>query len=161
MPYTPTGPFSNGIAPGMSAAFLNNIEAWIALIDNSTPITITGGTNGTATCYQPLQGTLKVVYISEASFRTGGANQDYTLPTPFNTGCMFWCTDVDTFSFRNAGGTNNADVLTAIASGGGTLTSVGNVSANSSGAYVHAIDTIRHNSGAGSSHTGYILLIGI
>lgn len=35
MSYTPTGPFTNGAAPGISAAFLNALEAFMVLINSA------------------------------------------------------------------------------------------------------------------------------
>ncbi len=132
--YVPTGPWTAGSAPGVSAAFLTNLEAFVQQLEGDTGVTtITGGTNGTADCYQPLQGTIKMVVIIEKAFRTGGANQDYTLPVAFTTKGFFIAGDTNTFRFRNGGADQNVDVITALAAGGGTAVNQGNVSAHSFG----------------------------
>lgn len=43
MPYPVTGPFTNGTAPGISAAFLNNVETWLG-----TALQADGDVAGTA-----------------------------------------------------------------------------------------------------------------
>lgn len=47
MPYTPTGPFVNGSSPGISAAFLNNVEN--ALVNAISDPAITNDGNGNMT----------------------------------------------------------------------------------------------------------------
>ena len=62
--YTQVGPFSNGIAPGLSAAFFNGLESWIQQTEGATGAsTVSGSTSGTATLYQLLQGPAKYVLI--------------------------------------------------------------------------------------------------
>ena len=54
-PYSPTGPFTNGSSPGLSAALFNELERWLAQVDNAAATTLSG-TTGTATAYMPFQG---------------------------------------------------------------------------------------------------------
>ncbi len=62
--YTQVGPFSNGIAPGLSAAFFNGLESWIQQTEGDTGAsTVSGSTSGTVTLYQALQGPVKYVLI--------------------------------------------------------------------------------------------------
>src|SRR5258706_5611183 len=93
MQYTPTGPFSNGIAPGLSSTFFNNIEAWIAIVDNSPGTVLNGSTAGTATLYQPFQGVFKLVIVKEIGFRNGGGSTPtLAIPKPFTaTALWFQC----------------------------------------------------------------------
>lgn len=49
MPYTPTGPFVNGSSPGISAAFLNAVEACLVNAISDTKITNDGNGNLTFT----------------------------------------------------------------------------------------------------------------
>ncbi len=102
-----------------------------------------------------------MVVIIEKAFRTGGANQDYTLPVAFTTKGFFIAGDTNTFRFRNAGADQNVDVITALAAGGGTAVNQGNVSAHSFGGITHPFDTIRFDSGAGSNHNSTIIVIGV
>ncbi len=142
----------------MSAAYNNALEAFIQQLEGDAGVTtITGGTNGTCDCYEPLQGTIKMVVLIQKSFRTGGANQDYTLPVPFTTKGFFWAGDCDTFSFLNGGGTQNVDVITS----SGNSTNQGTVTANTFGGITHPFDTIRFASGAGSNHNSTIIVIGV
>ncbi len=160
--YPVTGPFTNNSAPGIAFGFLNNLEAFIQQLEGDTGVTtINGGTNGTADHYQILQGTVKVCVIIEKSFRTAGANQDWTLPVAFTTKAFFFAGDCVTFSFVNASSVQNVDVITALAAGGGTPVNQGTVSAHSLGGITHPFDTIRHTSGAGSNHNSTIIVIGV
>ena len=44
--YVPTGPWTAGSAPGVSAAFLTNLEAFVQQLEGDTGVTtITGGKN--------------------------------------------------------------------------------------------------------------------
>jgi len=62
--YTATGPFVNGGAPGLAAAFFNNLENWIQQTEGDTGAsTVSGSTSGTVTLYQALQGPVKYVLI--------------------------------------------------------------------------------------------------
>ena len=152
----------NGSAPGIAAAFLNNIENFIQQLEGDTGVTtINGGTNGTATHYQPVQGTIKVVIVMENAFRTGGANQDYTLPVAFTVGGFVLAGDVNNFQLLSATVAQNVDVIVTIASGGGTASAVTTVHADSFGSMLHPFDTIRHSSGSGSNHSGVLVIIGV
>jgi hypothetical protein len=85
-PYVATGPFVNGSAPAIAAAFLNNLEAYIAWSEGDTPITVTGTTAGSATCYQFFQGQLKGLFLYWAAYRNATATEQLlTLPVGFTT----------------------------------------------------------------------------
>ena len=87
-PYVPTGPWTNGAAPGISAAFLGNLEAYIAWAegDASSQVTVTGTTAGSATCYQFLQGGLKGLFLYFAGYRNSTATEQLlALPVGFTT----------------------------------------------------------------------------
>jgi len=101
-----------------------------------------------------------VVIICKA-FRTGGTNQDYTLPVPFTTKGLFICGDIDTCTFMNGGTGQNVDVVTALAASGGSAVNQGSLSSNSFGGITHPFDTIRFNSGAGSNHNSTLIVIGV
>ena len=124
---------------------------------NPAVTTLVGGTNGTADCLQPLQGTVKLVIILCNQFRTGGADQDYTLPVAFTTKGFYWTGNVDTGHFVNGGAGQNVDQATAF----GTLTNQGNFTTGSFGDITHPFDTIRFNSGAGSNHNGMLVVLGV
>ncbi len=85
--YTATGPFTNGSAPGLAAAFFNNIETWIQQTEGDTgAVSVSGTTAGTATLYQFFQGTLKGFFLYFAGYRNSTATEQYlTLPVAFTT----------------------------------------------------------------------------
>src|SRR5438876_9273719 len=85
-PYSPTGSFVNGNAPGISATFLNNLEAYIAWAegDASAQVSVSGTTAGTAVLYQFLQGGLKGFLLYFNGYRNSTATEQYlTLPVAF------------------------------------------------------------------------------
>jgi hypothetical protein len=87
--YTPTGPWTSGGAPGIDAPFLNALEAWIKLVDNTPPVTLTGTTSGTVTLYQPLQGIYKACLFDFQNYRNSSTTkQNITLPAPFTSKCF-------------------------------------------------------------------------
>jgi len=135
----------------------------LASIISPTPsaTTLNGGTNGTANHYQPLQGTIKMVIVMENAFRTGASNQDWALPVAFTTGAFFLAGVVNTFDFMSGGVAQSADIITALASGGGTAVGGTSIHADSFGSIFHPFDTIRHESGAGSNHSGVLIIIGV
>lgn len=161
MTYVKVGPFTDNAAPGISAAFLNGLETWIASVDAPTLTTITGGGSGTANCYEFLNGSIKAFFIDMEAMKTGASNQFWTLPTAFTVGCFFTAGNVDTFSFYHSGGTLNVDILTSLSSTGGSTTSIASAAGNSLGWFIHPFDQFCFNSAAGSAHTGYVFGIGM
>lgn len=140
-----------------------NLEAAIDLVKGafnlSTPVTdINGGTAGVAHHWMPFQGpSFKVVLIEEVGFRTAAANQDYTFPTPFVNGGIFITTDAVTWQSLKGGAAQSQNVVSAI----GAATFQATVTNYTFGQFPNnPIDGIRHISGAGSNHTGWILIIG-
>src|SRR5690348_6965240 len=95
--YTPAGPWNNNNPPGISAGVLTAMETFMSGVQwdtnaswdgsgnltlnsiiaalskiNAVATTISGSTSGTASLYQPLQGTIKLVFVSLNGFRNGG-----------------------------------------------------------------------------------------
>lgn len=142
-------------AGGLQAA----IDLVKGAINLSTPVTdINGGTAGIAHHWMPLQGpSLKVVLIEEVGFRTAAGNQDYTFPTPFVNGGIFITTDAVTWQSLKGGAAQSQNVVTAF----GTASFQATVTNYTFGQFPNnAIDGLRHIGGAGSNHTGWILIIG-
>src|SRR5260221_7773464 len=84
--YIASGPFVNTTNPAIAAAFLNNIEAFIAWSEGDTPVTVSGTTAGSATCYQFIQGTLKGPFLYFAGYRNSTATEQLlALPVGFTT----------------------------------------------------------------------------
>jgi hypothetical protein len=71
------------------------------------------------------------------------------------------CSDVDAFQLKSGGSVISVNVLTALGSGsGGTVTNVTVLGANTIG-FCGTFDTISFNSGAGSTHSGLLAILGI
>src|SRR5260221_12738078 len=76
--YVPTGPWTNGGAPGISAAFLGTLESWIQQAEGATgSSTINGSTAGTATVYYPFQRPFKLLIVQLVGFCNGGLSFSY------------------------------------------------------------------------------------
>lgn len=160
MSYTVTGPFTNGAAPGISGAFLNNIENWIETVDNTTAVTVNGQSGGTMTLYQFLQGAvIKAALLNFNSYANSGV-QNVNFPTAFTNGLLFFIFGINGIGFYNGTTQLNTQVFTGLASGGGTDTTVANVKGFSigqvSGAPVTQIQTA-----VGGPNTGMVFMIGI
>jgi hypothetical protein len=165
-PYVPSGPFVNGGAPGINMGFLNNLEAWIKQMDaNGTGITINGSTSGSATLYQPLQGSVKLAVVTLGNFRNGAAgDQNLALPTAFTAHMLGLTSDSGPFDLKS-GGTNQT-VWTHTALPG----SAGATGSNASGTELNGIsifhcdtafDAIGLWGSQSSGHTGMIVLFGV
>jgi len=144
-------------AAGVLAAAINLANGSLDLSTAKT--TTNGGTAGTAEMWMPFQGpAFKVVLITEKGFRTAAGNQDVSFPVPFVNGCLYICTDIVTWSFLKAGVVQNNNMVTAF----GTAVFQATVTSYTFGnmAPTVAVDAIRHNGGAGSNHTGWILMVG-
>jgi hypothetical protein len=145
MAYTPFGTWNNGTSPGISAAFLNALEAFLILINsgatdsnisaasgilttlgikaNPTVVSVTGTTAGTATLYQALQGSVKLAVLAQNGYRNSTTTEQViTLPVGF-TYKGFLLTG-NTASLRPYTGasaqTNTARVLTGLSTSGGS-----------------------------------------
>lgn len=133
-----------------------------AIAPNPSSTVLNGSTSGTATLWQPLTGTAKLIILIESSFRNGGGSaQTITIPTPFVSAFRWWTGDTNTMTFKSGATTQNVGVITALAAAGGTVTVQTNVGSYSIGDCGAACDTISFSSGAGSAHTGIQILAGI
>lgn len=132
MAYTNTGPFTNGTSPGISAAFLNAIEAFLdsintaaydthisssvgivtllglivngAIQTNPTAVTVTGTTSGTAVLYQFLIGTVKAAILFDNGYRNSTTTeQTISLPTPFTSKCLVFTGNIQTLTPYSSG----------------------------------------------------------
>jgi hypothetical protein len=183
--YTQFGPFANGQSPPINSSFLNGLESFLSLINalaidanisadgngaatlielaiNSGSTVLNGATAGTATLYQPLNGVLKLVMCYLSGFRNGGGSaQTIAIPTPFVTSFRWWVGDINPLTFVGSSSNRTSDIVTALASGGGTVTSQTTVNKYSHGGVNAAVDTISFNASEASAHTGLILMIGV
>lgn len=142
---------------GSLAALFDLVNKCLNLSTSST--VINGGSAGSATHWMPLQGSaLKMVIVMENGFQTGASNQDYTFPTAFTNGAYFWTGSVVTWSFLNNGSVQSCNVVTALGTGTFQSTVTGYTFGNL--APTVPFNGIRHNSGAGSQHSGWIIIIG-
>lgn len=184
--YTKTGPFTNGGAPGISAAFLNALEdfafaGWFdSLITSNgsgrisasglsiTSTNTVGTTNGSANFCQFLQGTIKGCFVHFASYRNATATeQKITLPVAFTAYGVWLAGGIPgNVTIHNGGSqvTNQINVVTTIASSGG---SAGGVTLGSNfrgfayGEIAAGFDQIGLGVSQGSNSVGGLLIVGV
>jgi len=164
--YISRGPFSNGGPPALDQTFFNGLESWInqaeATIGGST---ISGSTSGTATLYQVLQGNFKLVIVTLATFRNGGAPaQTLAIPTPLTT-CVFFAYSTNIggpWQVLKASVAQGVQQLITLNAGADNITSAQtSIRANWFWHCDTGIDTISINGSQGSSASGRIIIFGI
>lgn len=191
MPYTPAGPFTPGGAPGISAAALNGFDNALAGLNsaasdgsissvagvltalglianggiqgNPTPVVVNGTTNGTATLYQVLTGTVKVCFLSFSNYQNSTATQQtISFPSPFAGSAFIFTGGTPVLEPFRSGSLlgNSTRVLSSIAVGGG-VSIVQNFIANWSIGYFTANpDAIGLGVSQSATFGGFALIIG-
>jgi hypothetical protein len=140
----------------------NGAATLLKLAINSGSTVLNGSTAGTATLYQPLNGTLKLALVYLNGFRNGGgAAQTIAVPTSFTTAFRWWVGDTNPLTFVGSTVSRTANIITALAAGGGTVTSQTTVNKYSFGDVNAAVDTVSFNSGEATTHTGLIVMVGV
>lgn len=159
--YTPTGPWTNGGAPGISAAFLGNIENWITQVDNTTSVSVSGSVSGTATLYQFLQGVVKGAIVVLSNYKSSGS-QTLALPVAFSTTSYWWTTDFQSGKIEAllSGSAQTFSVITALALGGGTESPQTFLESFSQGQCRSGFDTVRITSTSGGAG-GLTVIFGV
>jgi hypothetical protein len=162
MTYIAGGVWTSGGSPGIDAPFLNQLDTALVALAGACPLSsINGSTSGTATMYQPQSGTIKMVVFVLNNFKNGGGStQNMTLPVAFTTVAYLWTGDVNTFNLAHSGSNITANVVTTLASGGGTFTNISDIGSATIG-QCGTFDTIKFKGGAASVHTGIIIFLGI
>jgi hypothetical protein len=163
--YTSTGPFNNGASPGISANFLNNIENWINQVEGDiNSVVLSGGSAGTATCYQVLQGTFKYTLITLSGFKTGGSAQQITLPVAYTFGAYIRTTEGEAMSVRSGGTDQTTRTMTGFPSGAGNAGVSVSSTVFNGWSFVHTVSGFNQfNFGASwtATRSGFILIEGV
>jgi len=155
MVYTPTS-WVNGVTAA-NAAHMNNIENWISATDQPAAVSVSGGSSGTATLYQPLTGIVKIVVIALNNFKTGGSAQNLALTTAFTTIGYMSVTDIVPLSTVLSSVVKNMNVITSI----GSVTNNATISSYQTASIPQGFDTIQFQASASSAHTGMVFIVGI
>jgi hypothetical protein len=113
-PWVDSGP------PDIAASFLTALENWIMGVDQPTPVTVTGSVSGSASLYQYLTGTVKVLTINWNNYKSSGA-QSLLLPVPFTqNGLVQVCeSQGQTLEFLSSGTPVTISVQNTINAGSG------------------------------------------
>ncbi len=161
-PYSPTGPFTNGSSPGLSAALFNELERWLAQVDNAAATTLSG-TTGTATAYMPFQGPhyKKVLLWLNGFQNTSGSTTALTLPTAFTSGGKVETGSLHIIELRVGTSAQNINVITSLAAAGGATTTQTYIKDKSFGYFEAAIDHIGFQSGGSGAITSLVIIEGL
>ena len=185
MAYTPTGPFVNGGAPGISAPFLNNMENYLqllrtadvnitangaglltalALAINTPPVTITGNTAGTATLYQVLQGTVKLAVLSMNGYRNNtGTEQVIYFPVPYSNKAVVITGATQSLHSYYGGNQQNNTIrcFTGLVAGGGSSSIQSNINQYSIGIFTNNFDAIGLGTSQSTTYNDIMVIIGL
>lgn len=138
-----------------------------ALKITTAPQVINGGVAGTATLYQVLTGTIKLVYVYLNGFEPGVSNLTIALPVAFTsivkilTGGIGTSANSGGIALLKSSSAQTINVLTALSANGGTSSAVTTMYQHSYGQCVSGVDTIQFNANSSATHSGDLLLIGI
>src|SRR5260221_6493775 len=151
-PYSPTGPFTNGSSPGLSAALFNELERWLAQVDNAAATTLSG-TPGTATAYMPFQVPhyKKVLLWLNGFQNTSGSTTNLALPTAFTSGGKVETESLHIIELWVGSTAQTLNIITSIAAAGGATATQTYIQGKSFGYFAGAICPIGfQNRGNGS-----------
>jgi len=154
-----------GSAPGLSAAYNNNIENFIQQLEGDAgAVVVNGGTSGTATCYQVVQGTFKYAIIVYNNFKTAGSTQNLVLPTAFTYGFAIRSEQTPSTSFLLAAAAQSCNIITSLpasASASGGVSSGTTIGGYNQGECRHGCDTLQYAASASVATNGFHVLEGI
>ncbi len=173
--YTPTGPFTDASAPGVSSAFLNALEQYLGYAANTlitapsdgtlqlakSPTTFNGNVGGTASCYTPIWGSsLKLLVITCGSYNSTGT-PSFALPTSLARGIAFFGDPNSsglTFGMNNGGGGISWTIITGLAGGGGSSTTGTSLFRNSIATVPLTISNVVLGSTSSASQGTFVLI---
>lgn len=146
---------------GRNSFSMVNASGQTDLIFASGRQTLNGSTSGTATWWMWLQGPFKMCFVQFSNFRQGTAvNQSFFVNTPFTTCAQVFAGDCGAFQLVLSGTPKTVNILTGLASTGGTTTAVTTVPANSIGFIPSGFDTFFIPGSEAAAHTGTVFIVG-
>jgi hypothetical protein len=127
-----------------------------------TGVVLNGSTSGTATLYQFMSGTYKLVFIMFVNFRNGGGSaQTIALPTPFTTGESWYNGGTCPIQLVSLGSAQTVGVVTTLAAGGGSVTLQTTINKYSVGDNFSGFDTISIPGSQPSAFSGIFRIEGV
>jgi len=152
-------------APGIAASFLNGLESDLLQLQGSIGgVVLNGGSAGTATLYEVLQGTIKIVYVIYNNFKTGGASQNLVLPTAFTYGFYLRNSQTPTLSFLLTAAAQSCNIVTGLpasASASGGVSSGTSIGGYNYGESRHGCDTIQYAASGSINTNGMTIMEGV
>src|SRR6266487_1397739 len=163
--FSPHGPWVNGSSPGLSASVFTDYDAVLQQLEGDiNSVQVVGGTSGTATCYQVVQGTFKYAIIVFNNFKTAGSAQNLVLPTAFTYGFAIRSEQTPSTSFLLAAAAQSCNIITSLpasASASGGVSSGTTIGGYNQGECRHGCDTLQYAASASVATNGFHVLEGI
>src|SRR6266702_621754 len=163
--FSPHGPWVNGSAPGLAAVVFNDYDAVLQQLEGDVgSVQVVGGTSGTATCYQVVQGTFKYAIIVFTNFKPAGSTQNLVLPTAFTYGFTIRNQQTPSTSYLLAAAAQSCNIITSLpasAGASGGVSSGTTVAGYSSGECRHGCDTLQFAASASVATNGVTILEGV
>jgi hypothetical protein len=125
-----------------------------------TPVTVAGGTSGTASMIQLTIGTFKLVFIEFVNFQTGASAQNLVIPAPYTKEAELLAGDVPNFSLLHSSVAQTFDAVTQLASTGGTVTPITVIHVSTFGHCTTPFDTVQFAASGATTHAGNMLIWG-
>lgn len=122
---------------------------------------VNGDTSGSASVIEGLIGPYKVTIYQQNGYRQAGSANTLTLKNGFTFGAIVFNMGCGGVSVKQAGSVQNIQVITALASGGGTSTPVSAIQTASFGWLVTNFNQFADSGAMGSARSGLVVAIGL
>lgn len=123
--------------------------------------TVNGDTSGTAQVIEGIIGPYKLTLYIQTNYRQVGTGQNITLKSPFSSFAFVGNMGAGGVAFKQAGTAQTLQIVTAIASGGGTSTPVTAINTSSIGWLVTNFNQIADGGAMGAARSGIVFAWGI
>jgi len=145
---------------------VNGISTFLeALFPNLSGTTVNGSVSGSTTLYEVFQGNVKLIIMSQTGYRSTA--QSIALPTAFTRGGFILAggigaSGVGGVQFLKASVAQNIAVITTLATGGGSPTTVTTINAYSIGETGSSgFDTVNLLTTGANTNSGNLIVIGV
>lgn len=126
-----------------------------------TTQTKNGDTSGTSDTIEGFIGPWKMMMYRQNNYRQAGTAQVTTLNTPFTFGAVILNMGAGGIQLKQAGAAQTLQIVTALASGGGTSTGASSINTASHGWLVTNFNQIADSGAMGSARSGLFFAIGL
>jgi hypothetical protein len=122
---------------------------------------VNGDTGGTAKVIEGVIGPYKIALYQQTNYQQAGTGQNITLKAPFASGAFIGNGGAGGVQLKQAGVAQTLQIITTIASGGGTSTPVSAINSASVGWLVTNFNQFADGGAMGSARSGFVFALGI